>query len=186
MTSSSQSDNRGSRNLAVFLTPSIPAGWHGRDLVRIVDPMGLAVAWLSPALAGAVVRFDARSSVGDDWVSLLCATHGDTSAASFVVKQNGARQPLWMATPGWTLSRRDPTSATVVSSDGAIEVHGTCESGQLRWTATGKSWSTHHVDFEFGENLGKQSVLESNSIRTNDSIEVCLFLTERIAKSNQQ
>lgn len=49
---------------AVFDTPTAPPGWEGSgvDLIRIVDPLGGAIAWLAPDLGATCVGYAVRRS----------------------------------------------------------------------------------------------------------------------------
>src|SRR4051812_45347463 len=60
-----------------FDTPPAPPGWagHGAELLRIVDPLGRAIAWLAPGFGGACVGYAVRQSEGEDgpWRQILRA-----------------------------------------------------------------------------------------------------------------
>jgi hypothetical protein len=135
MTSSSRSDGAGGRNLAVFRTPAPPEGWHGRDLVRLVDPAGLSVAWLSARHAGAVIAFGARDHIDDAWQPLLHA-NDSRPAAHVAIRSDSGDAPLAEIGVPWTMTQRDPTSASFACAIVGYCVTGSCESGELRMTAS--------------------------------------------------
>src|SRR5690242_5433308 len=60
-----------------FDTPPAPPGWAGQgaELLRIVDPLGRAIAWLAPGFGGACVGYAVRQ--GNDehgpWHQILRA-----------------------------------------------------------------------------------------------------------------
>jgi hypothetical protein len=90
---------------AVIDTPAGPAGWQDarRELVRIVDPLGRAVAWLAPS-QGRCVGFAVRGSAerGTPWVELLAPAGAAVDCAPSSVSTPAAR---------WEPVERDPTAA---------------------------------------------------------------------------
>lgn len=88
--------------------------------MRIVDPIGLSMAWVSTRLGGAVAALHVRESVEEPWEPALAAS-GSHAAVQF--EQEDAT--------GWTMTRRDPTSATFADRAGQYEHDLACESGAL-------------------------------------------------------
>ena len=166
------SHERGKRNLAVYQVPPVPEGWHGRDLVRIVDPVGLAMAWISPAHAGAIVAFAARISVDLPWTSLVQATPDPLSAATLTIEG----VPVWQVVPDWSFRQRDPISALVACCDDKFEIYGTCERGEFQLSATVPEQYLHAVGFRISDGLSTTtSPITVSVARTGDSIEVRLM-----------
>ncbi len=93
-------------SLAVIDTPSAPLGWEQArpELVRIVDPLGRAVAWLAPGAGGRCVGFAVRPAAarGTPWVHLL-RTGGACFRCRLVDRLSRPAQ--------WRLVERDPTAA---------------------------------------------------------------------------
>jgi hypothetical protein len=131
----SPSDPRGRRGpgLAVIDTPVAPPGWEGArsQLVRIVDPLGQAVAWLAPAFGGRCVGFAVRPSGehGTAWIHLF---HGAGSHAA--PHASGCGAACTLVTPGadptsgggadWQFIERDPTAATLAAAYGVTGAAG--------------------------------------------------------------
>ena len=107
--------------MAVFQAPPVPACWQGGELIRIVDPLGLQVAWVSPALAGGLVGYYARASSSDGWTEVLaCAAPrgggpGWRSGSELVLRdeQSQSMVPAWGNEATWSFESRDPTRTTV-------------------------------------------------------------------------
>lgn len=132
MSSTSPSNTGGRRgpSLAVIDTPAAPPGWEGArtELIRIVDPLGRAVAWLAPAFGGRCVGFAVRPSDerGTAWVQLF---HSVAPAAlREAAGETGCRVACAVATPGsrgttevgesWRFVERDPTAAVLAATLG--------------------------------------------------------------------
>lgn len=176
MISTSPSDGRGHRSLAVYQTPPVPEGWHGRDLVRIVDPAGLAVAWVSPRHAGAIVGFSSRLATEDPWTTVIQAADDPATAPSISFDTADGSSPAWVAIADWQLLRRDPTSLTVGDVHALVTVDCACESGQIRIHAR---WSadlarTGRLSFDIKDAHWQRHV-DTSITRTERSIELLLF-----------
>lgn len=143
----SPSDPRGRRGpgLAVIDTPVAPPGWEGArsQLVRIVDPLGRAVAWLAPASGGRCVGFAARPSgaYGTTWVHLFHGTashdtqHASGCGVSCTLVTPGAGTTLSRVTD-WQFIERDPTAATLAAAYGVTGAAGGHADGlRLRFSA---------------------------------------------------
>lgn len=124
--STSPSDPGGRRgpSLAVIDTPGAPSDWEDAraELVRIVDPLGRAVAWLAPAHRGRCVGFAVRPSGerGTAWVQLFpAASPRESSAAGCGVHcallSDDARGATALGRR-WRFVERDPTAATLAAS----------------------------------------------------------------------
>ena len=124
-TSPSDPAGRGGPILAVIDTPPAPPGWEDAraQLVRIVDPLGRAVAWLAPAHGGGCVGFAVRPSGerGAAWLHLFqaaepAAARGGTGCVvrcALVTEEPREEQGL---TDGWRFVERDPTAATLAAT----------------------------------------------------------------------
>jgi hypothetical protein len=107
--------------MAVFQAPPVPGCWRGGELIRIVDPLGLQVAWVSPALAGGIVGYYVRSSSSDGWTEVLaCAAPGDgcpgwRSGSELLLRDERSQSmvPAWGSDATWSFESRDPTQTTV-------------------------------------------------------------------------
>ena len=143
----SPSDPRGRRGpgLAVIDTPVAPPGWEGArsQLVRIVDPLGRAVAWLAPASGGRCVGFAVRPSgeYGTTWVHLFHgaaaheAQHASGCGASCTILTPGAGTTL-SRVADWQFIERDPTAATLAAAYGVTGAPGGHADGlRLRFSA---------------------------------------------------
>jgi len=102
------------RSLAVYEAPPVPEGWHGHDVVRIIDPLGVQAAWVASRLAGGVIAWFVRNTPGDAWYQVLGGTGDllggelltpDPASQRFVVASDDAA--------GWGFIERDPTAVTV-------------------------------------------------------------------------
>ena len=137
-------------SLAVIDTPPAPPGWEDAraDLVRIVDPLGRAVAWLAPAYGGRCVGLAVRPSGerGTPWRQLFDSADPESLLDGVTEAGCGARCAL--VVPGldepvelgraWRLVERDPTSATLeslVERDVPAEIRELAEHLALRFTA---------------------------------------------------
>ena len=122
--------------MAVVAIPAIPEGWHGRDLVRIVDPLGCVAAWIAPGLAGVVVGCHARLSNSGPWRAIALANPRDGMFAfePIVTADDGTVTPVRMLGTGWLLVERDPTGAVVQGQldESTVRIATQCEDGGLR------------------------------------------------------
>lgn len=119
---------RGGPGLAVIDTPAAPPGWEDARsrLIRIVDPLGHAVAWLAPAHGGRCVGFAVRPSgaPGTAWVQVLhvvapaASREGTPGAGCGVQCVLAAQAPGGALKPGqeWRFVERDPTAATLAAT----------------------------------------------------------------------
>lgn len=129
------------KSMAVFEAPPVPGCWPGGDVIRIVDPLGLQVAWVSPALAGGIVGYYARASANDGWTEVLaCAApvhdhDGWRSGSELLLHDEHSRAmvPAWGSETTWSFESRDPTRTTVRGSigDHALMVSLSCIDGEL-------------------------------------------------------
>ncbi|MEJ7838782.1 MAG: hypothetical protein WKF81_08195 [Thermomicrobiales bacterium] len=163
----------------MYQTPPVPEGWHGRNLVRIVDPAGLAMAWVSPQHAGAIVSFLSRITPDVPWITVIQASADPASAPAILFDRVGGGVPVWMAIPEWDLVRRDPTSLTVGDANGLVTIECACEPGQIRIHA---SWTrdlrlTGRLSFDIKDATWQRSI-DTSIIRTERSIELLLFHAE--------
>lgn len=117
MTSASSSERR-QRNLAVYQVPPPPGGWEGRDLVRIVDALGIGAAWLDTRRLGSVVALYLRADAGDAWTRF----ESDEGEPIVVVGDCEDRSSMW---------QRDPIAASFSSADGALLSHVYFDDGAL-------------------------------------------------------
>src|SRR4051812_43109575 len=82
--------------------PSLPLGWDGaaETLIRLTDPSGSAVAWVSPALGANVVAYAVKTPAG--WRQVL---HQDGPAA---LRERPSRfgLPILFPFPGHMLGGR--------------------------------------------------------------------------------
>jgi hypothetical protein len=105
------------KGMAVFDAPPLPGCWPGGELIRIVDPLGVQVAWVAPALAGGIVGYYVREAIGDDWTEVLaCSVKAGRAAGSALLlrdEDTGHLLPVLDADPAWTFASRDPTQVTV-------------------------------------------------------------------------
>ena len=127
-TSPSDRAGRARPGLAVIDTPAAPPGWEDARarLVRIVDPLGRAVAWLAPAHGGGCVGFAVRpaGAHGTDWVHVFHAEPSPTLREAPQGGGCGVCCALVDAGPGaakapaggWRFVERDPTAATLATA----------------------------------------------------------------------
>lgn len=117
---------------AVFDTPAAPPGWEGSgvDLIRIVDPLGGAIAWLAPDLGANCVGFAVRTSRGRDvgWTHILRSggprallarpdCYGCAVLSTPPRRRPDANASRWLrdapALRRWRFIERDPTAAVL-------------------------------------------------------------------------
>ncbi len=97
----------------VFDMPASPSGWHAssESLLRIIDPLGSAIAWLAPELgaccAGYAVRLpeDVTSRSQPEWRDIIVASKRERSAVITGNDEGGASR--------WHFVERDPASCTM-------------------------------------------------------------------------
>jgi hypothetical protein len=122
--------------MAVVSIPAVPEGWHGRDLVRIVDPLGCVAAWIAPAQAGVVVGCHARLANPAPWHPIAVARTTDAAFAFEPMMQvdDGTLVPVRMLGTGWRWIERDPTGAVVQGEVGTrpVRIGTQCEDGGFR------------------------------------------------------
>lgn len=125
------------KSMAVFDAPPIPGCWPGGEVIRIVDPLGLQVAWVSPALAGGLVGYYVRASANDAWTEVLAcsAVRGLASGSELLMHDevSGQMIPAQGTDATWTFASRDPTETTVSGqiNDHALEISLWCADGEL-------------------------------------------------------
>jgi hypothetical protein len=123
--------------MAVFDAPPVPACGPGGEVIRIVDPLGLQVAWVAPALAGGIVGYYVREVMGDGWTEVLTCSAGAGREAGTALLlrdgQSGQMMPVPATRPSWTFASRDPTQVTVSGrvDDHAVSVSLQCADGEL-------------------------------------------------------
>jgi hypothetical protein len=122
--------------MAVVSIPAVPEGWHGRDLVRIVDPLGCVAAWIAPTLAGVVVGCHARLTNPAAWHPIAVARTSDTVFAfePMMRGDDGTVVPVRTLGTGWRWIERDPTGAVVQGEvgDRPVRIATRCEDGRFR------------------------------------------------------
>jgi hypothetical protein len=111
--------------------------------VRIVDPLGRAVAWLAPASGGRCVGFAVRPSAehGTDWIHLFHgaasheAPHAGGCGVACALVAPGADPPS-VGVADWVFVERDPTAATLEAAYGVVGATGGRADGpRLRFSA---------------------------------------------------
>lgn len=125
------------KSMAVFDAPPVPGCWPGGEVIRIVDPLGLQVAWVSPGLAGGIVGYYVREGMGDGWTEVLaCSVNAGRDAGSALLlrdERSGQMMPVPAASSTWTFTSRDPTQTTVSGgiADHEVSVSLQCADGEL-------------------------------------------------------
>jgi len=137
-------------SLAVIDTPPAPPGWEDAraDLVRIVDPLGRAVAWLAPAYGGRCVGLAVRPTAerGTAWLQLFDSADpaalfdgsidAGCSARCALVAPDADK--LFELSRNWRFLERDPTAATLealIDRDAPASVRDLVDGLDLRFTA---------------------------------------------------
>jgi hypothetical protein len=137
--------------MAVVSIPAIPEGWHGRDLVRIVDPLGCVAGWIAPALGGVLIGCHARLENPAVWHPIGIARTSDAifPFEPLVRTPDADLQPLRTLGTGWHLHVRDPTGAIVRGSiDGqTVEIVTELEDAGLRLGVRFPHGSADAIDF---------------------------------------
>lgn len=125
------------KSMAVFDAPPVPGCWPGGEVIRIVDPLGLQVAWVSPALAGGLVGYYVRASGSEAWTEVLAcsAASGRESGSELLMRDqvSGQMIPAQGTDATWTFASRDPTETTVSGqiNDHALRISLWCADGEL-------------------------------------------------------
>ena len=128
--STSPSDPGGRRGpgLAVIDTPPGPPGWEDTrtQLVRIVDPLGRAVAWLAPAFGGSCVGLAVRppGERGMDWVHIVhavapsarCPAPGETGCGVKRTRAAAESRGATRSGGSWRFIERDPTAVMLAAT----------------------------------------------------------------------
>lgn len=134
-------------DMTVFTAPGVPDGWHRSEVVRVVDPLGLAVAWIAPAQAGACIGFSSRETTSLPWRSLLVSdSMSDRLACEVSCAQDEDHSvPLRSVASSSELSERDPTQVTVLVDVAGSDlfVRSRCDEGAFRF---GWFWTVREPD----------------------------------------
>lgn len=126
-----------------FETPPAPPGWTGQGatLIRIVAPLGGAIAWLAPDFGGVCVGYAIRrdNAAGVQWHQTLHAGsphdwHSNPHALGVAILGPTAAEPAAASQAHWQLVERDPTAATCAAR---------CGPHHLRYTARLEASSLH-------------------------------------------
>jgi hypothetical protein len=133
------------------------------------------MAWISPPHAGAIVSFETRPTTESSWTSRYRAGAGAITALTLL--ENGIA--IWKTEPNWVLHRRDPTSAILVNGDGSIEIHETCELGELRVTVI----ATQNVLATLDLCESDPDQISYRIDRTDTTLEIRLFGAEEDAEA---
>ena len=133
--------------MAVYRTPPPPPAWAGADIVRIVDPLGFAIAWVAPAVAGACIGFSVREDTASPWRSVFESGIPNDDAPlgiePLVRLDDGTVVPARLAGMAWTMLERDPISVIATCED-CLTPHTvavTCEDGAMEFTLTGDGFA---------------------------------------------
>lgn len=128
--------------MAVLSAPGVPEGWHRREAVRIIDPLGLAAAWIAPGLAGACISLSSRETTELPWRTVLASAPGwDWLGCEIVCsRHNDKPVPLRSVASSSGLHERDPTQIIVIVHlpERDLFVRSRCAEGALEF---GWSWS---------------------------------------------
>lgn len=159
-------------SLAVFDTPSPPDGWEGREVIRIVDPLGKGAAWIDPMFAGICVGFFVRNRQTDPWQTALTSSPprdiGQWGAVGcellWFAPDNDQPVPVREMGSGWTFETRDPTSVTVtgVIDQQRIEVTYRCDDGVLMIDAHLSPNDPVEAAFGLRLHMGAAEAMEEN------------------------
>lgn len=120
------------RSLAVYEAPPVPEGWHGHDVIRIIDPLGVQAAWIAPNLGGALIGWFVRQSPVIAWSQVLGAGGGQPGGELLMPDPAGNRfVPAGDDATRWGFIERDPTAVRVRGEvDGRrVEVSLRCDEG---------------------------------------------------------
>ena len=133
--------------MAVLSAPGIPEGWHSRDVVRIIDPRGLAAAWIAPGLAGACIALSSREAAERPWRTVLASDpDGDRLGCEVTCTlESDQPVPLRSVASSSKLHERDPTQVIVIVRLPGRElfVRSRCDEGALEF---GWSWTVGDPD----------------------------------------
>jgi len=128
--------------MAVLSAPGVPDGWHKRAAVRIIDPLGLAAAWIAPGLAGACISLSSRETTELPWRTVLASAPGwDWLGCEIICpRHNDEPVPLRSVASSSELHERDPTQIIVIVHlpERDLFVRSQCDRGVLEF---GWSWS---------------------------------------------
>jgi len=132
------------RSLAVYEAPPVPEGWHGHDVVRIIDPLGVQAAWVAPRLAGGLIAWFVRGTPGDAWNQVLGGT-GDLLGGELLTSDPASQQLIAASddAAGWGFIERDPTAVTVRG-----------QVGERRMTVSLRCDDGLHIDAHAGDGTG--------------------------------
>jgi hypothetical protein len=97
----------------VFDMPASPSGWHAspESLLRIIDPLGEAIAWFAPELGACCAGFAVRlpeattSRAQLEWRDIVVASKRERSEVVTGNAEGGASR--------WHFVERDPASCTM-------------------------------------------------------------------------
>jgi hypothetical protein len=122
--------------MAVVSIPAIPEGWHGRDVVRLVDPLGCVAGWIAPAMGGVLIGCHARLDNPAVWHPIGIARTSDAifPFEPLIRTDNDVVQPLRTLGSDWRLHVRDPTGAIVrgIWDDRMMEISTELEDAGMR------------------------------------------------------
>lgn len=127
--------------MAVLSAPGVPEGWYKREIVRIIDPLGLAAAWIAPGLAGACISLHSRETTELPWRTLLAsAPEWDRLGCEIICpRHNDQPVPLRSVASSSKLHERDPTRIIVIVHlpERDLFVRSQCDEGTFGF---GWSW----------------------------------------------
>lgn len=133
--------------MAVLSAPGIPEGWHSREVVRIIDPRGLAVAWIAPGLAGACIALSSRDAAEHPWRTVLVSDvdGGHLGCEVTCTREGNQPVPLRSIASSSKLYERDPTQVIVIVRlpGRDLFVRSRCDEGALKFSW---SWSVGDPD----------------------------------------
>jgi hypothetical protein len=137
--------------MAVVSIPAIPEGWHGRDVVRIVDPLGCVAGWIAPALGGVLIGCHARLENPAAWHPVGIARTSDVifPFEPVVRTTDDTVRPVRTLGTDWHLHVRDPTGAIVRGAiDGqVVEIATELEDAGLRLDVRFAHGNADSIDF---------------------------------------
>jgi hypothetical protein len=162
------------KSLAVFDTPALPDGWEGRDVVRIVDPLGLGVAWFDAGLAGLCVGFFARAGREEAWIPVLESVPpgwldqpGGPGCEILWISSRQEPEPARLAGSSWSFVTRDPTAVTVSGTIGGVSagISARFDDGALVLTADSSPGA--HGQFGFRVHLRDVEIVTCEGARVD-------------------
>lgn len=146
--------------MAVFETPSPPERWIARDVIRIVDPLGTAIAWVDPALAGACIGFSVREGPARPWRQIVrsdpperIAEGGSLGLAPVLI--GDAARPADASATRWLMLERDPIGVTIGSVDRRDESHVIvgCDERAVEMAVIGAQFAGFRLDLAGGDDV---------------------------------